>query len=266
MRYAIKFAYDGTKFEGYARQPGKTTVEGNIIKAMKGLGIITTTRAANQQTASRTDRGVSAIGNVIAVDTDFAQDALCDALNSHLEGIVFHSAVAVPDDFNARHARQRWYRYFFLKDQCPPVKELKTAAKLFVGEYNFRQFSKKSTGNETTILKIDSIEFTESGDFLLVDVKAHRFLWELVRRMLAAILELANGRVEPAFVKEMLENSVIHPKGFNPLEPEFLVLMDVFYGFEFENSSDPQNYFDDETRRLKRLSKTMSQISDIISS
>jgi len=262
MRYALKFAYDGTIFEGYARQPGKNTVEGNIIEAMKGLGII---RTANFQSASRTDRGVSAAGNVIAVDTEFQENAIMPALNSRLEGIHFHSQAAVPEEFNPRHAEQRWYRYFFLKDQCPPTKGLKKAAKLFVGEHDFRQFSKKDTGNENTVLTIDSIEFSESGDFLLVDIKAQRFLWELVRRMLAAILDVANGKLEPTLVREMLAGTAPHPRGLKPMAPEFLVLMDVSYGIEFENSKDRHENFYNQSKDLKLRAEVMGQIACVIS-
>ena len=34
MRVAIKFAYDGRKFFGFARQPGLKTVEGGLINML----------------------------------------------------------------------------------------------------------------------------------------------------------------------------------------------------------------------------------------
>jgi tRNA pseudouridine38-40 synthase len=261
MRYALKFAYDGTKFEGYARQPSKTTIEGEILRAMKTLGI-----ADDLRSASRTDRGVSAAGNVIAIDTDFQAKAIIPALNSELEGIFFHSQAVVQEEFNPRHAEQRWYRYVIPLEGAPSIKELKKAARLFLGEHDFRQFSKKDTGNENTILAIDSIEFSEQGEFIFVDIKAQRFLWELVRRMLAAILDMANGKLEPELVKEMLTGAAPHPRGLKPMAPEFLVLMDVVYGIEFENSNDKQEYFHNQSRDLEQRSEVMGQISSVISS
>ena len=35
MRIAVKFAYDGRSFSGYARQPKLKTVEGELIKTIK---------------------------------------------------------------------------------------------------------------------------------------------------------------------------------------------------------------------------------------
>ena len=34
MRIAVKFAYDGRNFHGYARQPKMETIEGNIINIL----------------------------------------------------------------------------------------------------------------------------------------------------------------------------------------------------------------------------------------
>ena len=40
MRVAIKFAYDGKEFNGYARQPNLKTVEGELIKSLAKHEII----------------------------------------------------------------------------------------------------------------------------------------------------------------------------------------------------------------------------------
>ena len=60
----LKFAYDGTKFFGYQRQKDIPTVEGSVLQVLRKFGI-----ANNLKSASRTDRGVSALGNVIQLHT-----------------------------------------------------------------------------------------------------------------------------------------------------------------------------------------------------
>jgi tRNA pseudouridine38-40 synthase len=179
MRYALKFAYDGAAFEGYARQPEMNTVEGEVVKVMEDLSIIENAKANNFQSASRTDRGVSAAGNVIAINTDFEKDALVPALNSRLADVQFWALTRVDDDFNARHAQQRWYRYLLLKGRCPSTEAFEAAAQTFVGEHDFRSISKKDTGDENTVLTIDSIEVSELREFLIIDIKAQRFLWQM---------------------------------------------------------------------------------------
>jgi len=265
MRYALKFAYDGTRFEGYARQPGKITVEGSIIEAMVGLGMIEDAKKNNFQSASRTDRGVSAAGNVLAVDTDFQFKALPDALNSKLEGIVFHGISLVPDDFNPRHARQRHYQYFLPVDGTPPVEKLRKAAKPFVGKHDFRLFSKKDTGRENTILVIDSIDIEQRGDFILIDVRGQRFLWEVVRRMLSAITDVARGKLTQKAVKGMLKGENV-PGGIKPLAPEYLVLMDVEYDFEFMKTGAEGCYFADEAKSLRGRTEVLDLVAGAIRS
>ncbi len=261
MRYALKFAYDGQRFEGYARQPGKTTVEGEIIRAMGEIGAIADSRTANFRSASRTDRGVSAAGNVLAVDTEFSCKALPDALNSKLEGIVFHGIARVPDDFNPRHARQRHYRYFLAAEIAPSVEKLRKASEPFIGKHDFRQFSKKDTGKENTVLTIDSIEITQIGESIIIDVKGQRFLWEVVRRMLSAIIDVARGNLTQKIVKGMLAGTAIRPGGNKPLAPECLVLMDVKYDFEFEIVKNKSDYFETLARDLRLRAEVAGHIS-----
>ncbi len=234
MRYALKFAYDGTQFQGYARQPDFYTTEGHIIWAMKKQKIIQSVEESKFASSSRTDKGVSAVGNVLAINTDFRKDAILKALNPILEGIIFYGIAEVPDDYNPRHARQRTYRYILLKSQCPEIDKLKSASELFLGELDFKYFSKTDDRDEVTKLKLDSIEFIEEGQYIIVEIKAHRFLWQLVRRIVSFMLAVANEEVSPEKVREMLEGSALILASPKPMPPENIILMNVKYKFEFE--------------------------------
>ncbi|MEM3512796.1 MAG: tRNA pseudouridine(38-40) synthase TruA, partial [Thermoplasmata archaeon] len=67
MRIAVKFGYDGTLFHGYQRQKNAETVEGRILSFLVDKNLL----SANPRfaSASRTDAGVSALGNVVAFNT-----------------------------------------------------------------------------------------------------------------------------------------------------------------------------------------------------
>jgi tRNA pseudouridine38-40 synthase len=248
MRYALKFAYDGAAFEGYARQPEMNTVEGEVIKALESFRIIDDVKVNNFQSASRTDRGVSAAGNVIAVNTDFDKLALIPALNSRLDGMRFWALAEVDEGFNPRYAKGRWYRYLLLRSQCPVVEELQNVAGAFIGEHDFGAFSKKDRGEENTVLKIDSIEIVESEDFIYIDFRAQRFLWQLVRRLVTAMLE---GDTDG--------------EGIGPMPAENLVLMDVTYDFVF-NPIEKIRIFSKEQKRATVRAEAMNQITSVISS
>src|SRR3990172_8393699 len=68
-RIAMKIAYEGSPFSGYARQPRLRTVEGEVVRALLRARAIDDNRSSRFEGASRTDRGVSAFGNVVAFDT-----------------------------------------------------------------------------------------------------------------------------------------------------------------------------------------------------
>ena len=264
MRYALKFAYDGSQFQGYARQPDFKTTEGQIIWAMKKQKIIQSAEAGNFASSSRTDKGVHAAGNVLAITTDFRKDAILKALNTILEGIIFYGIAEVPDDYNPRHARQRTYRYVLLKSQCPPISKLKTASELFMGEQDFKYFSKTDDRNEVTRLKLDSIELIESGEYIFVEIKAHRFLWQLVRRLVSFMLAVANEEVIEEKVKEMLAGSALILASPKPMPPENLILMNVKFKFEFEELAGEGYSFEALQNKAILRAGVMGQIIDSV--
>ncbi len=81
MRVALKIAYDGRAFYGHQRQPDRRTVEGECITALRSAKIIRDPTEAFFRSASRTDRGVSAVGNVIAFDASLRPDSVLGAFN-----------------------------------------------------------------------------------------------------------------------------------------------------------------------------------------
>jgi tRNA pseudouridine38-40 synthase len=223
MRYALKFSYDGKKFNGYARQPDKETVEGSIFQVMESLKIDTSTI----RTASRTDKGVSAQANVLNVETSREPRELLQALNSQLDGIIFHGSARVDKNFNPRHAKQRWYRYCLPHDDGLDLEELNQKAALFEGEHDFRGFSKKDTGNENTVLSIDSFNVHRDVDLIIFDIRAQRFLWQMVRRVVSATLNMTGEEITNALAEAQ-------DAGLKPMPAENLVLMDIIFDLDFE--------------------------------
>lgn len=226
-RIALKFAYDGTRFFGFQRQPDQLTVEGGMVDALRKVGAIRSSRECGYRSSSRTDRGVSALGNVISFRTGFHIDEICAAANSEMEGVWAYSAVEVPEEFNPRAARQRWYRYHLVRgDQN--LKVLKEVASRFVGVHDFSAYSRKDDRNP--MRKIDSIEVSEAGMFLAVDFRAESFLWNMVRRMAWVMNEASSGRLDLECVGP---ESKKKPVRVGLARPEFLVLMDIDCGIEF---------------------------------
>ena len=211
----LKFAYDGTKFFGYQRQPSVPTVEGEILKVLKELGI------DRIRSASRTDRGVSALGNVIQVKAEIEPKDLIGILNSKLRYIYFHSYSQ--EDVNPRHAEERWYRYHLIPRDYS-LERLREVAKIFEGEHDFRNFTRV---RKNTVLRINRIEVGMENGIITVDFFARNYLWNLIRRVMSAMIAYSRGE---EFGDEIFEQG----GNFGLAPPEPLILMDVRYNFSFK--------------------------------
>lgn len=225
MRVALKIAYDGRAFYGHQRQPDTRTVEGECLTALKAAKILASPRDAFFRSASRTDRGVSAVGNVIAFNTSRTPEAVVGAFNDRARDVWGWAVAEVPDSFHPRHAVERWYRYHLLEPL--PLEPLRSAASLFEGEHNFRWFTSDPPTGPFSINRVDVIE---DGRARLVDVRAGSFRRGMIRRIVAALVAHARGRVSLEEIRSALRGE---RRDFGMALPEPLVLMDVRYDIPF---------------------------------
>lgn len=202
-------------------------MEGELLSALRRLGAAEDAKACNFQVASRTDRGVSALGNVVAISTEFAPGALLRALNAELDGIWAWEHAAVPDRFNPRHAWSRWYRYHLSAGEFS-IERLKRAADELVGEHDFSRFARLA--GKDPLRRLDAVDVRASESIVLLDFRAPNFLWNMVRRLVWALVTVGKGELELAELQSALRGAPLR-SGLAPPEP--LVLMDVDVGISF---------------------------------
>ena len=194
MRLAFKFAYDGRKFSGYARQPNLKTVEGELIKSLVKCGFIKDAKQSQFQSASRTDKGVSALGNVVAFNTDCTKNIIIEELNEDLSDIIIYATAVVESDFYPRHAKQRIYRYY-LKKNIIEIDKLLSTISIFTGEHNFSNFARIEEFKDP-IRTIDNIMISENDDFFIIDLYAQTFLWHQIRKIISSIIKVRIGKIK----------------------------------------------------------------------
>jgi tRNA pseudouridine38-40 synthase len=233
-RAAVKLAYEGRDFFGSQRQSKLPTVEDEVIRCLRKIEAIDDPKEARFSTASRTDRGVSALGNVVAFDTDFEQRPLLRALNSASDKVYFIGVAEVPQTFTPRRASGRRYRYF-LDAKGMEASKLAECASLFQGRHDFRRFCKAD--GRSTSKELRSVTVQPLGDLMVIDLEAREFLRNMVRRIVAAMSAVGSGKAELDEVKRALEGE---DGQFGLAPPENLYLMDVRYDFEF-NMEAPFN-------------------------
>ena len=231
MHIAVKFAYDGRKYFGFARQPNLKTIEGEILTVLIRNGLIDDVITSQFRYTSRTDKGVSALGNVIAFNTDSIKNNIIKKLNSDLKDIFFYGMKEIESDFFPRHAKRRSYRYYFRRKNLELDKMLSTAA-FFTGEHNFSNFARVEEFKDPHRI-IDNIVVTENNDFFVIDFYAQTFLWHQIRRIISAMEKVGMGKLEEEQIIEALNNPDKKVDfGIAPAAP--LILKDIMYDFSFE--------------------------------
>ena len=231
MRVAIKFAYNGKKFHGYARQPQVKTIEGEIIKTLMNHGCIKDIENSGFRSASRTDKGVSALGNVVAFNTTTTQNHVIDILNNNLSEMFFYGFKIVQSDFYPRYARYRIYRYY-LKNINLDIDKVISGAGEFTGTHNFRNFAKIEI-SKNPIRTVNNVVIIKHDPYVILDFYAQTFLWNQIRRIVAALQKLGMDSIKRKRINEALRNPDITVDfGLAPAEP--LILKDVIYDFDFE--------------------------------
>lgn len=231
MRVVIKFAYDGRKFHGYARQPNLKTVEGELIKSLVKYVFIEDTKESFFRSASRTDKDVSALGNVVAFNTDSSKKRILEKLSNEFSSILVYGIKDIEPDFNPRHAKLRHYVYYLPVANLEIEKIISTSA-CFTGEHNFSNFARLESFKDP-VRTIDNIIFTLEDDFLIVDFYAQTFLWHQIRRIVSALIKVGSSKLEKEQIIVALQNPD-KKVDFGLAPAEQLVLRDIIYDFDFE--------------------------------
>ena len=243
VKTAFKLAYMGTGFHGFQRQPDFPTVEGELLKAFKKVGIMDDTESFHYSIAGRTDRGVHALGNVVSVKTD--SNATINQINYYLPATIqIIGKAEVPDGFKPRYAEYRHYKYVFFKDPYDEkvlnLKKMQDASKILEGIHNFQNFSKRCERAPTRNVK--ELKVSQTKMFTIIDVVGESFLWNMVRKMVKVITMVGKEEMDKKEVFKLLNPDIY--ASITPVPPDGLILMDVKYkDIEFTMDKYAKNNF-----------------------
>ena len=165
----LTITYDGSEYHGWQIQPGLRTIQGVITEALQDL-LGSEVRLFG---ASRTDAGVSALGQVglIQIDSPIPAENLAKAITDRLPAdIAIIEAVEVPEGFDLMGAvTSKLYRYTIYTGQVRPVLQIRhcwhlptkidttamaEAARLLVGKKDFKSFASAADKRENTVRTI----------------------------------------------------------------------------------------------------------------
>ncbi len=242
--YLLCIEYDGSRYSGWQRQ-GNTdnTIERKISQCLK---LMCDCDEVELHGSGRTDSGVHARGQMANVKLDTALDSyeIKCYLNRYLpEDIRVKSVDVVDYGFHARlSAKKKIYSYtidvgekadVFLRryswhlEEKLDISKMNEAADILLGQKDFRSFSDMKT-KKSSVRTIYSIHITKESDIINVQFTGDGFLYHMVRKLTALLVEVGAGRIMPSQIEELLDKK--DRQAFKLLAPaKGLCLEEVFY-------------------------------------
>jgi len=231
MRVRIDLKYDGTDFSGWARQPGRRTVQYEVETAI--ARVLRLPEPPDIVCAGRTDAGVHARGQVVHVDLPDLiatphgpalppDQALRTRLGRALPpDIAIAGVCAAPTGFDARFSalsRRYVYRLWDAADAVDPlgrrhtvayphaldVPAMARAAARLVGYHDFAAFCRPKDHGTTlrTLLALDPVRRPDAS--IAVTAEADAFCHSMVRSLVGALVAVGRGLRDLAWIDACL--------------------------------------------------------------
>ncbi len=255
MRYrvALRILYDGTSYHGFQRQPNVRTVEGEIEKVLKSYKCIESLNSARYAASGRTDKGVSAIGQTITLETICKPLELIEYINT-LKPRIYAWAYRIDTlgEFHPRYwAIYREYMYVHRKTKYYNLDRVLQAIDNLIG---CRDFSFLGLPRDTNPYRcLFKIEVFEYDGYIVYRVVAESFARQMVRRIVSLLKNIAEGvrgKIKPMPPENLVLVRVKYPYGFHiPLDvreelvdiikhnARRVVVFDLLYHLFFSSSS-----------------------------
>ncbi|MDD3391980.1 MAG: tRNA pseudouridine(38-40) synthase TruA [Bacilli bacterium] len=246
MRYLMTFSYDGSKYNGYQKQPKVKTIQGELEKALK---VINSEEKVEVSASGRTDAKVHALKQKAHFDLTkkMPPDGLRKALNSLLPpDIYIKDMEIVSDDFHARYnVRAKEYVYRINMGEYDPIEkdyiyqynkrldtvEMERALKYIEGTHDFKSFSKTDDEKDDfvrTIVQTSLIRDIKNVNMVTISFLGTGFLRYMVRNLVGTLIEIGEGKRKSEDVIDIIEAKDRRKAG-KTANPEGLYLKDVFY-------------------------------------
>ena len=219
MRIKLTIAYDGTDYHGFQSQVNGIAIQDVIEEVLADLFH----EPIRIKSASRTDTGVHAEGNVAVfdVETRITPSKIALALNARLpEDIRIVDSVQVPDDFHPRFQETvKTYEYRILNRKFPDpmmrnlenhiyypldAEKMNRAAGYLVGEHDFASFCSSGFSSKTTVRTIYRAEVIRRGDRISFFITGNGFLYNMVRILAGTLIEIGEGKYPPEEMEKIL--------------------------------------------------------------
>ena len=230
--FALTVAYDGSLYAGWQLQPNGLAIQQVLADAIHQ--VVHHTCIVNG--SGRTDAGVHAIGQVASFRSPtwkLPASRLIQAINRHLPRniCVVDCKNAIPGFDPIRHATTKRYRYTLRSSRIPDplqypfhwwipkdldIGEMQAAAKLLLGTHDFKAFESLGSPRKSSVRTIYAIDIYQrpfpiglqnTGVEICIEIEADGFLYNMVRNIAGALVEIGKTRFSPLWIETTLKSA-----------------------------------------------------------
>ncbi|MFX0013542.1 MAG: hypothetical protein ACFFB2_14105 [Promethearchaeota archaeon] len=243
QRYAICLGYLPTlSYSGFSNQlHDPQNIFTQLCSAFRNARLIESEVDAEIRYASRTDRGVGALGQVLSLKTK--QAPILSEINFYLpDPIQVLGLTKVSSGFHPRRdANLRTYSYFLVTDEKFDITLARETLSILIGKHDFRNFAKNDPKKEVSTVKdLKTADIFTLGDKIYqIRLSSKSFLWQQVRRIIGHLIEISAGKYDLQYTYQLLEAKRTNKKP-PTAPPENLILESVQYKdlqFEYDQKS-----------------------------
>jgi tRNA pseudouridine38-40 synthase len=215
----LTLEYDGRDFAGWARQPGRRSVEGELERA---LAVVLRRDAVPLTVAGRTDAGVHAWAQVASYEGPPASPHRLNALLP--DDVAVLASEAVTPGFSARYdatSRAYCYRVLVRRERSPFEREralwwphpfdrdaLDACAAALAGTHDFTAFTPTETEHVHFERDVRTAVWREEADDVVAFwIEADAFMRNMNRVLVGTMLEIAGGRRPLEHFASLLEGA-----------------------------------------------------------
>ena len=220
---ALLLAYDGTAYYGWQKTKEGPSIEASLEAALSQIF----QQPIELQAASRTDRGVHALGQVVDVWVsrhvqDY--DRLLISLNSLLPpDIRVRKVTEVPGSFHPTldvTSKVYTYRVSVGAFQLPSerwthwhvhtpldITLLLDASKEFIGTHDFRGFTNNRKDlNQETVRTIFRLDIQRGDQELTFEIEGDHFLYRMCRNIVGTLVSISAGKLPRRAIQEAFQS------------------------------------------------------------
>lgn len=245
-RILLTVAYDGTNYFGWQKQnnPHLDTIEYRVELALQKLFKKPDLTCIG---ASRTDRGVHALGQrvVFDIETTIPAEKIPIAILRYLPNdIVIVKGEDVPIDFHPRFdCVKKTYEYHIINQKFKnplerlygafiygdfDIDKMNEASKKFIGEKDFKAFCTDGNEFEDTVRNVLDCKVERKDNRIIISVTGVGFLYHMVRTISGTLIGVGQGKVSIESIDETFE-SRDRQNAFYTAEAQGLILKEIFY-------------------------------------